>query len=243
MPAPEEKEGKTETTGLNLPQVYRRLTADWKLPDIPGAVQTLKAETTETQDYVEFNWAGEDARLTGNLVHRLLQLIGEQGLEKWSAGGDVSRHSNWCRQILSSEGIQKDKADAIINRATQAIENCLASDRGRWILENHEEAHCEYAITAVLGQQRPIRMVLDRTFIADGTRWIIDYKTSSHSGGDLEGFLENEAGRYQDQLQRYRDAMALTESLPIRTALYYPLLDRFQEVFESGSTTESESGE
>ena len=86
-------------------------------------------------------------------------------------------------------------------------------------------------------------MVLDRTFIANGTRWIIDYKTSSHSGGDLEGFLENEAGRYQDQLQRYRDAMALTETLPIRTALYYPILDRFKEVFEPGPTTVPEPGD
>ena len=73
-------------------------------------------------------------------------------------------------------------------------------------------------------------MVLDRTFIDEGTRWIIDYKTSSHGGGDLEAFLDNEASRYQDQLQRYRDAMALTESRPIRTALYFPLLDRLKEI-------------
>ena len=237
MPALEEREGEPEKAGLNLPQVYRRLTADWQLPDIPGAVQTVKPEAAETQNYIEFSWAGEDARLTGNLVHRLLQLIGEQGLEKWLAGGGISRHSNWCRQILSSEGVQKDKADAIISRATRAIENCLASERGKWILENHEDGHCEYAITAVLGQHRPISMVLDRSFIANGIRWIIDYKTSSHGGGDLEGFLENEARRYQDQLQRYRDAMALTETLPIRTALYFPLLDRFKEVLEPGATT------
>ena len=75
-------------------------------------------------------------------------------------------------------------------------------------------------------------MVLDRTFVEDGTRWIIDYKTSSHGGGDLEGFLENEARRYQDQLQRYRDALALTETRPIRTALYFPLLDRLLVVNE-----------
>ena len=242
LPALEEREGETETAGVNLPQVYRRLTADWQLPEIPGAVQALKAETAETQDYIEFNWAGEDARLTGNLVHRLFQLISEQGLEKWEAGGDISRHCNWCRQILSSEGVQKDKADAIISRVTRAIENCLASEKGRWILENHEDGHCEYAITAVLGQQRPISMKLDRTFIANGTRWIIDYKTNSHEGGDLEGFLENEVRRYQDQLQRYRDAMALTETLPIKMALYFPLQDSFKEVFEPGPTTTPEPG-
>ena len=51
-----------------------------------------------------------------------------------------------------------------------------------------------------------------------------------HSGGDLEGFLDNEANRYREQLQRYKEAMAITETLPIKTALYFPLLDRFYEV-------------
>ena len=73
-------------------------------------------------------------------------------------------------------------------------------------------------------------MKLDRTFVENGTRWIIDYKTSSHGGGDLEGFLQSETDRYREQLQRYRHAMALTETRPIKTALYFPLLDRFCEV-------------
>ena len=60
----------------------------------------------------------------------------------------------------------------------------------------------------------------------DGLRWIIDYKTSSHSGGNLETFLKNEKDRYQAQLNRYREAMALSEKRPIKTALYLPLLDQ-----------------
>ena len=73
---------------------------------------------------------------------------------------------------------------------------------------------------------RPRNLVLDRTFVDNGTRWIIDYKTSSHSGGDLEGFLENEIQRYREQLQGYSRAIALAETRPIKTALYFPLLDR-----------------
>lgn len=215
-----------------LPREYRRLAADWQLPCPPESVQLIDAEQGEPvqpHNYIEFKWAGEDARLTGNLVHRLLQLIGNQGLENWQAGGGISKVKNWCRQRLASEGVRGRKADRIIARATRAINNCLASERGRWILEPREESHCEYAITAVLdGQTR--NMVLDRTFVEHGTRWIIDYKTSSHSGGDLEGFLQNEAKRYHEQLQRYKNAVAITESRPIRTALYFPLLDEFREV-------------
>ena len=214
---------------ISLPQNYRRLAEDWQLPTPPEPVQLAGANPAEAQNYIEFSWAGEDARLTGNLVHRFLQLIGEQGLDHWEVSGGIAKRANWCRRQLASEGVQKEKADAIIDRATQAIENCLASKQGKWILEDHEDARCEYAITAILDSQ-PRNMVLDRTFIEDGIRWIIDYKTSSHTGGDLEGFLENEACRYREQLQRYKDAMAITESLPIKTALYFPLLDRLCEL-------------
>jgi ATP-dependent helicase/nuclease subunit A len=212
-----------------LPQKYRRLAADWKLPVSPGSVRQTRSDPPDAQDYIEFRWAGEDARLTGNLVHRLLQLIAGQGLETWSAGGGMAARENWCRRQLLSEGVQGDKADSITSRTSKAINNCLESDRGKWILESREDGACEYALTAVLDGQ-PRNLVLDRSFVEDGTRWIIDYKTSSHSGGDLEGFLKNEADRYREQMQRYRQAVAIHETRPIRTALYFPLLDRFCEV-------------
>ena len=212
-----------------LPQEYRRLAADWRLPVPPGAVQQVRPDPPDVRDYIEFRWAGEDARLTGNLVHRLLQLIAQKGLETWSAGGGMAAREDWCRRQLLSEGVQGGKADSIISRTSLAIKNCLESDRGKWILEPHENGECEYALTAVLDGQ-PRNLVLDRSFVEDGTRWIIDYKTSSHGGGDLEGFLKNEADRYREQLQRYREAVAINETRPIRTALYFPLLDRFCEV-------------
>ncbi len=221
-------EAEEQSPTLCLPRIYRRLAAGWQLPAPPGSVQLTQTEPAETQDYIEFSWAGEDARLTGNLVHRLLQLIGEQGLESWQSGGGFATRHNWCRQQLASAGVQREKASAIIARAAEAIENCLASKQGRWILDAHEDARCEWAITAVLNN-RPANLTLDRTFIDNGTRWIIDYKTSSHSGGDLEGFLRNEASRYREQMQGYKNALTMTETRPIKTALYFPLLDRLCE--------------
>jgi ATP-dependent exoDNAse (exonuclease V) beta subunit len=241
LPAFSGDEAVEETPVLTLPQEYRRLSADWQLPCSPESVQLAHAEPwaevgdesggelTEPHDYIEFKWAGEDARLTGNLVHRLLQLIGDEGLESWQAGGGLSKRENWCRQQLASKGVREQKAERIIARTSRAIGNCLASERGKWILESREDSHCEYAITAVVDGQ-PRNMVLDRTFIENDTRWIIDYKTSSHSGGDLEGFLNNETERYREQLQRYKNAAAITEIRPIRSALYFPLLDEFREV-------------
>jgi len=211
------------------PQLYRRLEATWQLPEPADPVPQILTRPAEIQEAIEFRWAGEDARLTGNLVHRLLQMIAEQGIGPWLGGGGLSRSELWCRQSLRRDGVQDDRSAPIVSRVSKAIRSCLDSDRGKWILAPHEEAVCEYALTAVLDHQ-PTQLVLDRSFVVDGSRWIIDYKTSSHSGGDLEGFLENEADRYREQLHRYREAVAINETRPIRTALYFPLLDRFVEV-------------
>lgn len=229
MPAPQDP--SDELTGLGkLSQDYRRLPENWRLPEAPSSVKQERAEYIETRSDIEFNWAGEEARHTGNLVHRLLQWLGEKNAQSRRTSDSMSVYQYWCRQQLAGEGIVGEKADAVIARATRAVQTCLDSKTGQWILHNHEQASCEHAITAVMENNSPVSMVLDRTFVDKGVRWIIDYKTSSHSGGDLEGFLENERNRYSDQLKRYRQAMALTETRPIKTALYFPLMDRFVEV-------------
>jgi ATP-dependent exoDNAse (exonuclease V) beta subunit len=224
-----DEDGDPVSDTATFPQEYRRLSAAWQLPVPPAAVLQSAADLPEPRDYIEFRWAGEDTRLTGNLVHRLLQEITEQGLQQWLSGDGNSQRENWCRQQLLCEGVQGAKADAIVGRVALAIDNCLGSECGKWLLESHEASECEYPLTAVLENQ-PRNLVLDRTFIDKDTRWIIDYKTSSHGGGDLEGFLQNEAERYREQMQRYRKAVAINESRPIRTALYFPLLDRFIEL-------------
>ena len=216
-------------SGLALPQVYRRLAAGWTIPSAPVAVQRARADYPEPPEHIEFSWAGENARLTGELVHRLLQLIAEQGLDHWKASGGMDSRRAWCRHQLRREGADGDKAEAIIARAGEAVNRCTESQRGRWILQDHEQGACELAITAIMSGQTE-NLVLDRTFVDGGVRWIIDYKTSSHGGGDLQGFLASEAERYRDQLDRYREAMALNETHPIRTALYFPLLDHFLEL-------------
>jgi ATP-dependent exoDNAse (exonuclease V) beta subunit len=227
VPEPDNGEAAEEAgAALDLPRVYRRLSADWQLPAPPSSVPLARAEAPETRDYIEFSWAGEDARLVGNLVHRLLQLVADRGPEHWRATGGMPAREDWCRQELGREGVDRARAGRLIEDAARAVGNCLDSERGRWILHPHEAARSEYAVTAVLDGQ-PVNLKLDRTFVDDGIRWVIDYKTSTHAGGDLDGFLASEMDRYRDQLERYRRAMALSSTQPVRTALYFPLLDRF----------------
>jgi ATP-dependent exoDNAse (exonuclease V) beta subunit len=79
---------------------------------------------------------------------------------------------------------------------------------------------------SVVVEGRVRRIVVDRCFVdADGTRWIVDYKTGTHEGGDVEGFLDQEQDRYRAQLAAYAAAFRALEDRPVRAALYYPLVE------------------
>jgi hypothetical protein len=76
-----------------------------------------------------------------------------------------------------------------------------------------------------------VNVVIDRTFVTeDGTRWVVDFKTSPHEGGDLAAFLDSEAVRYTAQLTRYAHLARQLGPQPVRAGLYFPLLAAWREV-------------
>ena len=66
--------------------------------------------------------------------------------------------------------------------------------------------------------------MIDRMFVADGVRWIVDYKTGDHGGGSVEEFLDSEQQRYSAQLERYGRIVAAQSAEPVMLGLYFPLL-------------------
>ena len=209
----------------------RRLPPDWVLPDSPPASPELVLEADrDAQAEVEFEWASQWAKHVGTVVHRWLQHISDEGVDDWHAQR-LAGVSSRLRRALRHLGVATGDLDAATERTIEALRRSLDDDRGRWILASiHAEAANEVPITTAQ-DQRFANHIIDRTFVDDdGTRWVIDYKTSTHEGGDERAFLDSEAERYRPQLRRYRDAFAMLEDRPIRTALYFPLLQAFHEV-------------
>ena len=58
----------------------------------------------------------------------------------------------------------------------------------------------------------------------------MDYKTSTHEGGNLAGFLDAEVARYTPQLRKYAAIYAAWAGVQPRCALYFPLLREFVEI-------------
>jgi len=194
-------------------------------PDLP-----IIEVSTAASDEVEFEWASHWAKHVGTVVHRWLQAIAVDGVDRYS-NDEIDRQRPALRRLLRQLGTEQRMLQQAEDRVADALKKTLHDQKGRWILsDQHQTAAVELPITTA-GPHDFEQSVIDRTFVCvDGIRWIIDYKTSSHEGGELQQFLESEETRYRPQLTRYRDAMHESEDRETRTALYFPLLQVFHVI-------------
>jgi ATP-dependent exoDNAse (exonuclease V) beta subunit len=189
---------------------------------LAGPVVEIEDEKNEEPEYY---WAGNTARCLGNVLHRCLQSLAEEKNKPL-----MENLKSKLQAALLGEGL--DLTEETVQSGLLALSNIQEDERGTWILAPHEDAHCEYPLT-FFQDNRYIRNVIDRTFVDEGIRWIIDYKTGTHKGGgkNLEIFLDNEVERYRHQLDRYEIVLRqYGEKRPIKKALYFPLLKAWREI-------------
>jgi len=234
-----------------------RLSAAWLLPDLPPAAAWPQGQAARAGDTVEFEWVSETLRHVGTVVHRWLQRMAEDALAGWHEVR-IDALQPAFRRELASRGVAAADLDSATGRVRNALANALADERGRWLLGPQDAAQNEYRMTARIagsapgdGGARPVTVsvVIDRLFHdTAGRLWIVDYKTSSHEGTDVEGFLDREQVRYRGQLARYALVLSTPGTAPGATpeatskmpsdaslGLYFPLLRGWRE-WEAGET-------
>jgi len=221
-----------EESSLWAMPALRRFSTPWVLPEVammPGMSEPLDTHITDSE--VEFYWVGSDARIAGTFIHRWFQLIAGRRADNLidELIDDTAALRETTKRWLLEAGIAGDSAATVLARVENAVSVTLNDERGRWILNG--DGHAELALTGV-HEGELVSVVLDRVLLDDGTHWIVDYKSSSHEGGNLQGFLRAESARYQSQLARYASLYTnwVGADTDVRCALYFPLLASFVEV-------------
>ncbi len=171
---------------------------------------------------VVFDWAGSCIRTVGIVVHKLLAELTHHSLPPPGVVPDALKAR--AESLLRAYGLQGSDWDEAHHHVLEALRLTLIDPEGRWLLGPHGEAASECALSA-LGEDRVTTVRVDRTFVdTDGVRWIIDYKTSRHEGSDNVAFLDQEQGRYREQLTNYARFFTALDPRPVELALYFPLL-------------------
>ena len=206
------------------PRLLRRLHPQWKNP--VTALHPI-AIPKEHQAAPGFHLYQHSAAFVGTVIHRILQQLALLGTTWWTEQTNT-RQKVYVEHHLSQLGILSAELTPARERVLLAIQNTLEDKRGLWILQAHEEAQSEWALNTV-SEKAVKQLIIDRTFVENQTRWIIDYKTSQPQQENLETFLAEEQNQHAEQMQNYYRAIRHIESKPIRLGLYFPLLSAWRE--------------
>ena len=205
------------------PPLLARLPLDYRRPEPRHPVRVAPFNMGAERVPREFDWAQATAAAVGTVAHRLLAEIGGRG-----ADAAVPKRADRARieRELVNEGLYRDALPAAIEAVSDIFDRVLNDARGRWLFDpTHRDAQSEVGLAGDDGGAI-VHVTIDRTFISDGIRWIVDFKTGRHEGGSVARFLDTEFERYAAQLERYaRIIRGIDSDSPIRLALYYPLVE------------------
>lgn len=220
---PETGEVASERPGVPL----KRLPGELDPLTLPENIQFQPQENAQLTEQLEFDWAREDARIIGLFVHQQLEFTDSTQIKNWK----TSINLDSVKANLIQFGLPVERSEEAAQRASQILRNIANDDRATWLFDpQHHSAVNEWALSCYHDEQLA-NYIIDRSFIdAQGIRWIVDFKTSSHLGGDPEKFLDAEEQRYADQLNRYGWLVKNMEpEREIRLGLYFPAMSAWRE--------------
>lgn len=226
--------------------MIRRLKPEWQRPALVPS--SLLAAYRGREFGEDDNQVNDDylrhrvARYTGTVLHRTLCQIVSEGVDAWNSER-IRRQQPFWRTQLRQLGLSGADLNSALNRIELGLHRMLADSIGRWVLDGrHGHSACEQSFwslpTIATQYGKAQNSIIDRTFVDQGVRWIIDYKSSEPvAGQSLSAFLQQEVELYRPQMTRYRDLFSqpgqdteLTAEASVKCALYFPLLPHFEEV-------------
>lgn len=148
-----------------------------------------------------------NARQLGIIAHELLQWICDHHPSSaealpWSL---VANH-------FKSLGFNAEEQAEACGTLRQQINLLFNNPIGQWLSKAHSKERNEYELL-YNDEGLASTRIIDRTFIEEGLRWIIDFKTGSDN--------EEAQSKHRLQVNDYARLFAINSAEPIRCGLYY----------------------
>ncbi|CAA0105249.1 ATP-dependent helicase/nuclease subunit A [Zhongshania aliphaticivorans] len=188
----------------------------WQPPE-PAESPLQRAQRQTENAVLEDNI---EERAVGIVFHELMERLGRRNdRDQWLANN--ARLQAGITQRLRHHCHPEPALELSVARVMELVSNTLACRHGQWILDSYQWQASEQTIRRMIGGQWQT-LILDRVFIDQGHCWIVDYKTAK-AKGNLQRFLDEQAGRYHTKMRIYQQALHATGvECPITTALYFP---------------------
>jgi ATP-dependent exoDNAse (exonuclease V) beta subunit len=200
----------------------------WRL----SGVQPMPAAAPEQDSAANIPLLSDNQvqRATGTVIHQALQRLSNLDAQQFSAF-EIGSWKPWLEQQLRALFVSEAELPAALATVSTSLGKVLNDETGCWILaSDRQQAISEYPLSTLREDGRLLELIVDRTFIDRGVRWVVDYKSSTPEPGEaLNDFLCREEQRYRAQLESYRQAFEQMESIPVKTALYFTSIPCWHE--------------
>ncbi len=167
--------------------------------------------------------------VTGTIVHLALQQLTSVPKASRNLAALFNtlfqNQSKFWQQQIRKEGLHNEKdIQQVMENCSSLLQNAFSDKENHWIFDNElDDSQCEQSLFYQSDENIFEKIIVDRSFIKEGHRWIIDYKTSSPAKEQtISDFLEQESKQYREQLERYGKAYKQLENLPQQLSLYFP---------------------
>lgn len=221
-------DGETSAELLRF-NTLQRLPVNWAGD---GASAQLETAGEAAINKITIQSASPVAMHIGTVLHRILRQITLSGVEHWNEQTIEQHKPFWVIQLQQLGVIDIENA---IETLQQAVTKTLTDKTGQWLLNHqHEDSQCEYALGYIDNNQQPRTAIIDRTFVADGERWIVDYKSGQPEVDEtIEQFLARQQTNHRGQLEQYAKLIKQLPDQqqnpsPVKIALYFPLLSHLE---------------
>ena len=203
----------------------RRLTSGWDKPN-----DLIEKSASPTFKTIENTHEHLIEKKVGELIHEALRLHVEKGAALLTSSQQTKYEEFW-RRSLKTVCPDKQSIEAALQSIYDNLQSCMEHDKASWLFDKtHDASATELAISDYRRQWRK-EHIIDRTFIENGIRWIIDYKSTRHIDKlSKEQFLDQQEKLYRPQLERYAELFKTMEKHPIKTALFFTALPYWHEV-------------
>ena len=164
-------------------------------------------------------------RIVGNILHDSLMRVVREALQP-----ETSQFKKTWQQLLDSSGVDTNDKKVALETLSKSLEKMSKDEMGQWLLDStHQDSEAELELDYLDGKGRIQRAIIDRTFLDAGTRWIVDYKSSSpREGEELDAFMARESDAYRAQMIRY--SRLFESDMPVKAMLYFPVAGCHTEI-------------
>ena len=162
-------------------------------------------------------------RHCGILAHLYMELMAKPA-QSWTLQR-LTQCKSAMQKWLMQQGYATKLAEQGATEVKAALQTTLSSEAGQWVLKNHSQAVSELSLMQAT-EAEVKKHVIDRTFVENDTRWVVDYKLTNLEVG-LE--LKQAAEVHRPQLSRYASLFA-SEGLPIKTAVLFLSIGQLVEL-------------